>query len=140
MQMVYSELATSEVGNLGQRSHQQCNWCTLDNNRRQMDSGQTRKFEWTRSQFFHCHLRRAQIQMERITKQDINEFGATVGCPGCSAIKCQCERRVNLSCAVRDTRKHRPTTVTCVLSRTVGVPSSFVLLCLFFFLLLSSLF
>ena len=29
----------------------------------------------------------ARVQRERITKQDIDEFGATIGCPGCSAIK-----------------------------------------------------
>ena len=29
----------------------------------------------------------ARIQRERITKQDINEFGATIGCPGCNAIR-----------------------------------------------------
>ena len=29
----------------------------------------------------------ARIQRERITKQDIDEFGATIGCPGCNAIK-----------------------------------------------------
>ena len=29
----------------------------------------------------------ARIQRERITKQDIDEFGATIGCPGCDAIK-----------------------------------------------------
>ena len=29
----------------------------------------------------------ARIQRERITKQDIDEFGATTGCPGCNAIK-----------------------------------------------------
>ena len=29
----------------------------------------------------------ARIQRERITKQDINEFGATTGCPGCNAIR-----------------------------------------------------
>ena len=29
----------------------------------------------------------ARIQRKRITKQDIDEFGATVGCPGCNAIK-----------------------------------------------------
>ena len=29
----------------------------------------------------------ARIQRERITKKDIDEFGATVGCPGCNAIK-----------------------------------------------------
>ena len=29
----------------------------------------------------------ARIQRERITKQDINEFGTTIGCPGCNAIK-----------------------------------------------------
>ena len=28
----------------------------------------------------------ARIQRERIAKQDINEFGATIGCPGCNAI------------------------------------------------------
>ena len=31
----------------------------------------------------------ARVQRERITKQDINEFGATIGCPGCNAIKGQ---------------------------------------------------
>ena len=30
---------------------------------------------------------RARVQRARITKQDINEFGATIGCPGCNAIK-----------------------------------------------------
>ena len=29
----------------------------------------------------------ARIQRERITKQDIDEVGATIGCPGCNAIK-----------------------------------------------------
>ena len=29
----------------------------------------------------------ARIQRKRITMQDIDEFGATVGCPGCNAIK-----------------------------------------------------
>ena len=29
----------------------------------------------------------ARIQRERITKQDIDEFGATVDCPGCNAIR-----------------------------------------------------
>ena len=29
----------------------------------------------------------ARIQRETSTKQDINEFGATIGCPGCNAIK-----------------------------------------------------
>ena len=29
----------------------------------------------------------ARIQRERITKQDIDEFRATIGCPGCNAIK-----------------------------------------------------
>ena len=29
----------------------------------------------------------ARIQRERITKQDIDEFGATIGCPGCNAIR-----------------------------------------------------
>ena len=29
----------------------------------------------------------ARVQSERITKQDINEFGATIACPGCNAIK-----------------------------------------------------
>ena len=28
-----------------------------------------------------------RIQRESITMQDIEEFGATVGCPGCNAIK-----------------------------------------------------
>ena len=29
----------------------------------------------------------ARVQRERITKQDINEFGGTIGCPGCNAIR-----------------------------------------------------
>ena len=29
----------------------------------------------------------ARIERERITKRDIDEFGATIGCPGCNAIK-----------------------------------------------------
>ena len=29
----------------------------------------------------------ARIQRERITKQDINEFGATIGCTGCNAVR-----------------------------------------------------
>ena len=29
----------------------------------------------------------ARVERERITKQDIDEFGATIGCPGCNAIK-----------------------------------------------------
>ena len=29
----------------------------------------------------------ARVQRQRITKQDIDEFGATIGCPGCNAIK-----------------------------------------------------
>ena len=29
----------------------------------------------------------SSVQRERITKQDIDEFGATVGCPGCNAIR-----------------------------------------------------
>ena len=29
----------------------------------------------------------ARIQRERITKKDIDEFGATIGCQGCNAIK-----------------------------------------------------
>ena len=29
----------------------------------------------------------ARIQRERITKQDSDEFGATIECPGCNAIK-----------------------------------------------------
>ena len=29
----------------------------------------------------------ARIQRKRITKQDIDEYGATIGCPGCNAIK-----------------------------------------------------
>ena len=29
----------------------------------------------------------ARVQRERITKEDIDEFGATIGCPGCKPIK-----------------------------------------------------
>ena len=36
----------------------------------------------------------ARCQRERVTKQDIDAFGATIGCPGCNAITndIQCER------------------------------------------------
>ena len=34
----------------------------------------------------HCHLKEHESS-ESITKQNIDEFGAIVGCPGCSAIK-----------------------------------------------------
>ena len=46
-----------------------------------MDSGRTRKFEWTPSQFLHCHLREYEYRGKRVTKQDIDEFGGSVGCP-----------------------------------------------------------
>ena len=54
-----------------------------------MESGQwtDQKFEWTPFQSLRCRFEGARIQRERITKQDIDEFGATIGCPGCNAIK-----------------------------------------------------
>ena len=36
----------------------------------------------------------ARIQRERITKKDIDEFGATIGCQGCNAIKDNKRRRL----------------------------------------------
>ena len=40
------------------------------------------RFDGTRSQLLHCHLREHE-------SRDIDEFGATVGCPGCNVIKRQ---------------------------------------------------
>ena len=37
----------------------------------------------------------ARVQRERITKQDIDEFGATIGCPGCNAIRDNKRRQAN---------------------------------------------
>ena len=37
----------------------------------------------------------ARIQRERITKQDIDEFGATIGCPGCNAVKDNKRNRIS---------------------------------------------
>ena len=54
-----------------------------------MESGQwtDQKFEWTPFQSLRCRSREHETQRERITKPDIDEFGATIGCPGCNAIK-----------------------------------------------------
>ena len=51
-----------------------------------MEGGQwtDRKLRWTIPPF---PFEGARIQRERITKQDIDEFGATIGCPGCNAIE-----------------------------------------------------
>ena len=60
----------------------------------------------------------ARIQRERITKQDVDEFGATVGCPGCNAIKGN--RRVQAHsdrCRVRIEECHR---ITQQKSRKIG--------------------
>ena len=48
-----------------------------------MDSGQTRNSSGPDPLSFEG----ARILRERNTKQDVNKFGATVGCPGCNAIK-----------------------------------------------------
>ena len=62
---------------------QERDWTTLENDRRQMDSGQKRN-----SSGFDLNpasaIEGARIQRERITKQDSDEFGATVRCPGCN--------------------------------------------------------
>ena len=66
---------------MGQRNHQQRNWSPLENDRRQLVSGQGRHSSGPKSN-------PASIQRERITMQDIGKFEATVGrCPGFNAIK-----------------------------------------------------
>ena len=50
-----------------------------------MDSGQTRSSSGLIS-IPPLPFEGARIHRERITKQDIDEFGATIGCPGCNAI------------------------------------------------------
>ena len=67
------------------RSHQQRNWSTVVNDRRQMDMGQTRNSNGPDPDPAIA-IEGAPIHMERITKQDIDDFGATVGCPDCNAI------------------------------------------------------
>ena len=44
--------------------------------------------QWTDQKFvLPFPFEGARIQRERTTKQDIDELGATIGCPGCDAIK-----------------------------------------------------
>ena len=54
-----------------------------------MESGQwtDQKFEWSPFQSLRCRLREHESRGGRITKQNIDESGATIGCPGCNAIK-----------------------------------------------------
>ena len=68
---------------MGQRSRKESDRSSSENDRRQRDKWTDQKFEKTRFPFFEG----ARIQRERITKQDIEKFGATVGCQGCNAIK-----------------------------------------------------
>ena len=58
----------------------------------------------------------ARIQRERITKQDIDEFGAIVGCPSCSALKDKkrapahsdrCTERIEQSLSITPQRAER---------------------------------
>ena len=48
-----------------------------------MESGQwtDQKFVWTPIPIPPLPFQGARIQRERTTKQDIDEFGATIGCP-----------------------------------------------------------
>ena len=92
--MVCSELVKSEDWNseyMGHRSHQQCDWSTLENDRRYVDSGQTRGPSGSDTNPF------AIRGEHESTKQDIDEFGATIGCPGCNTIK--------------DNKRHKPTQI-----------------------------
>ena len=54
-----------------------------------MEDGQLtgQKFEWNPIPIPPPPFNGVRIQRERITKQDIDEFGATIGCQGCNAIK-----------------------------------------------------
>ena len=89
--MVFSEFAKSEDWNRRAR------WVTetiisvigvpLENDRRGVDSGQSGSSSGPCPKSLRCHFEGARIQRERITKPDIEEFGATIGRPGCSAIK-----------------------------------------------------
>ena len=59
----------------------------MEDDRWTVDSGQTRRSSGPHSNPFRCRLREHEIPRERITKQDINKFGATIGCLGCNAIR-----------------------------------------------------
>ena len=72
---------------MGHKSRQQRDWSTVEDDGRKVDSGQTRGSSGPPFQSLRCRFEGARIQRERITKQDIDEFGATVGCPGCNAVK-----------------------------------------------------
>ena len=76
---------TGTSGQMGHRSNQQCDRSTMENDRWTVDSGQTRSSSGPHSNP-SVAVRGARVQRRRITKQDINEFGATIGCPGCNAI------------------------------------------------------
>ena len=54
-----------------------------------MEGGQLtgQKFKWTTSRSLRCRLREHEFRGREITKKDIDEFGATIGCQGCNAIK-----------------------------------------------------
>ena len=74
MPMVCLELAKSE------------DW---KKDRREVDSGQWTEVRVDPIPIPPLPFVGARIQRERITKQDIDEFAATIGCPGCNAIKGQ---------------------------------------------------
>ena len=64
---------------MGHRSHQQCDWSTVKDDRPEVRVEPI--------PIPPLPVEGARIQRERITKQDIEEFGATIGCPGCTAMK-----------------------------------------------------
>ena len=125
-------------GQMGHGIRQQCDWTTVEDDGRKVDSGQTGSLSGlsadppsslpkkknlqfpvgvclkthqssSRRWCFWSHwvgaaprqreqnietciaqelpFEGARVQRERITKQDIDEFGATVGCPGCNAFR-----------------------------------------------------
>ena len=80
MQVVCSELVKSGDWKLrmGLGSNQQRDWSSVENDRWKVDSGQTRSSSGPHSNP-SVAVRGSTTQSERITKQDINEFGATVG-------------------------------------------------------------
>ena len=68
----------------GQRSRQQCGWSFLENDRRQMDRPDIREDPVP---IPPLPFEGARVRRERIAKQDIDNSGATVRCPGCDAIE-----------------------------------------------------
>ena len=71
---------------MGHKSYPQCDWSTVENDRWKVDSDRP-EVRVDPIPIPPLPFEGARVQRERITKQDIDEYGATIGCPSCNAIK-----------------------------------------------------